>query len=354
MANEMAKVIVAENVNKVNLIVTHIRPHFDEVLAVHLLICYGNNIFPGVDEADIETWTEGKMLKEYAGKTAAQLLAEQGILCVGTCGGIFDEHGNGELTCAHLVAQYLGVADMPELQKILKFCKRVDHDGKSMPFDLHTVMKEMYEDFGDDDEGMQIVFDWAMKAIESHILGQKYFFNCADEFAKTGEIINGGPIKIATVISNSSKMHKWIRSVHSADVIIKKDKVGRMIILPTLKKTQGIIDMRDLARVIRMMEMRKRHVSSRNWKLLEVAGTIDECSCWYFYANGDQLLNGTPTCPDVEPTKLSLKDATEAVAICCAAKFDPCKKERCEKTCNKYQFGLIACRQKRFSEIEKK
>lgn len=354
MANEMAtkKTVIAENIRPVNLIVTHIRPHFDEVLAVYLLKRYGKNYFSGADKVAIEMWTEGKMLKEFAGKTADQLLAEEGILCIGTCGGAFDEHGNGEDTCAHLVAQYLGIAGNPELQKILQFCKRVDHDGKSMPFDLHSTAKEMYDFLGDSDKGMQAVFNWTMQAIESHVFGQRQFHACADEFSKTGNIISGGPIKIATVTSDNPKMHKWIRNAHSADVIIKKDKAGKMIILTSVQKVKDVIDMRDLSRIVRIAEMQKRRLVTPNWHALEAIGTTKECPWWYYYANGEQLFNGTSTSPDVEPTKLSLDDAAKAVAISCAPKVEPCEKENCLKSCYKYQFGLIACRRKRYKNLK--
>lgn len=348
MANEMAETVVAENAKQVNLMVIHLRPHFDEVLAVYLLKYYGQNFFPGVDEASIESWTEGKMLKDYAGKTAEQLLAEEGILCIGTCGGMFDEHVNGDYTCAHLVAKFLDAIDRPELQKILQFCKRVDYDGKSMPFDLHSTMKEMYDFFGDGDDGMQTVYNWAMQAIESHVSGQRQFHACADEFGKTGKIINGGPIKIALVESDNSKMQKWVRHTHSADVICQKKSSGNMMIFTTPDKVKKVIDMRDLVRIVRMVELQKRRKQMPKWYNLEAVGTIEECPWWYYYANGSQLFNGTSTSPDVEPTALSLNDVAKAVAISCAPTIDSCK-IACYKACKKYQFGLIACRQKRFS-----
>ena len=351
MANEMAtnSGAAAANVDKqpkpVDLIVTHFCPHFDEVLAVCLLKEYGQELFPGVEGAGIETWGEGKMLNEYAGKTADGLL-EQKMLCVGTCGGMFDEHVNGEKTCAHLVAEFLGIANRPELRKVLQFCNRVDHDGHSMPFDLHSTMKEMYEFYGDDDNGMQTVLNWAMRAIESHVGGQRQFHACAEEFKRAGgKIINGGPVKIALVQSDNPKMHKWIRHTYSADVIVKMRSSGNMIILTSAQKVKKIIDMRDLARIVRMMELQKRRKILPDWETLEATGTPIECPWWYYYANGEQLLNGTSTSPDIQPTVLTLNEVAQAVAISCAPTIEPCN-QLCFQACNKYPYGLIACRQK--------
>jgi len=346
MANETAKTVLAEKSKPVDLIVTHIRPHFDEVLAVYLLKTYGERLFPGVGDAAIETWGEGRILKEFGGKSAKDLLIELKILCVGTCGGMFDEHVNGELTCAHLVAEFLGIANRPELRKVLQFCNRVDHDGHSMPFDLHSTMKEMYEFYGDDDNGMQTVLNWAMRAIESHVGGQRQFHACAEEFKRAGgKIINGGPVKIALVQSDNPKMHKWIRHTYSADVIVKMRSSGNMIILTSAQKVKKIIDMRDLARIVRMMELQKRRKILPDWETLEATGTPIECPWWYYYANGEQLLNGTSTSPDIQPTVLTLNEVAQAVAISCAPTIEPCN-QLCFQACNKYPYGLIACRQK--------
>lgn len=347
MAIEMAKEMEAKV--KVNLIVTHIRPHFDEVLAIYLLKTYGKSLFPGIDDAQIETWSEGKMIKEYAGKSADDLLREQKILCVGTCGGMFDEHGNSEPTCAHLVAKYLGVADRPELQKIMQFCKRVDYDGKSMPFDLHSTMKEMYDFFGDDDEGMQIVFDWAMRAVESHIHGQRQFHACADEFKKTGKIISGGPIRIVLTESDNLKMWKWVRFAHNSPEIISQKKLsGNCTILTSPQKLKKVADMRDVVRIVRLKECWKRKTKIPSWQVLESPGAIEAFPWWYYYENGCQLFNGTSTSPDVEPTALSQKEIAQAIALACAPAVDPCTAAKCYKSCQKYDLGLIACRQKRF------
>lgn len=352
MANEMAKKneMAAGNGKQpraVDLIITHIRPHFDEVLAIYLLKAFGENFFPGVSNASVETWGEGKMLKEYSGKTPEDLLLEQKMLFIGTCGGEFDEHNKKAYTCAHLVAEFLGIAEKPELQTILQFCKRVDHDGKSMPFDLHSTMKDMYQFIGDDDYGMQIIFDWATQAIHSHIYGQILFYACANEFKITGRIING-PIKIALVESDSPKMNKWIRYFHSADVIVQKKSSGNIIILTSIKRAKKIIDIRDLARIIRTFELRKRNKKTLSWQTLEVPGTVEECPWWYYYTNGEQLLNGTSTSPEVEPTALSLDEAAQAIILACALKIEPCDEENCIETCRRYGLGLIACRQKRF------
>lgn len=351
MAQEMEEKVVKDEKKAwpVKLIVTHVRPHFDEVLAIFMLKTWGNEFFPGVEDADVEAWSEGKMPAEYrdAGKTADDFLQQNQVLAVGTCGGMFDEHGKDSPTCTHLVADYLGIAKKPELQKMLAFCKRVDNEGNSMPFDLHSIMKDMYDLHGDDNEGLQIVIDWALAAISAYVNGQAMFFRCESEFARVGNIIEG-PIRIAIVQSDNSKMNKWIRwKFNSPEVIIQRRSSGHTVILTTSKIG---IDMRDVARIVRLKELQKRKISIPKWQILEAYGPSNECTWWYFYEQGQQLLNGSLTSLEVEPTVLSLLDVAGVVALSCASHIDECKDEECYgHRCEKYHLGLIACRRKRYT-----
>ncbi len=354
MAKEMAKKIIVLSINgkqPVDLIVTHVKPHFDEVLAVYLLKKYGKDLFVGVNDACVETWAEGKMLKEFAGMTAEDLLREKHILCVGTCGGIFDEHGKKDgATCAHLVAKYLGVAENPELQKILQFCKRVDCDGKSMPFDTHSSLKKIYYFLDSIKENEQAGFDWAMLSIESEVYAQKQFHACAEEFEEFGRIINIDPIRIAQVESDNEMMTKWIHNAHNRpEIIVKQDRKGNIIILTSLLN----IDMRDMIRSIRMQEMKERNLSIPKWQTLELEGTTPDCPWWHYNANNRQIYNGSISAPDVEPSVLSLNEVTRAIISGCTSLTNPCEEAQCKKTCTKHKLGLIACRQKRFNEIKK-
>lgn len=351
MANEKQGqgVAKAETPRPVKLIVTHNRPHFDEVLAIFFLKKWGGELFPGVKETSVETWSEGGILDEYkkAGKTVDGLLREEKILPVGTCDGMLDEHGKEAPTCAHLVAEYLGIDHKPELQQILQFCKRVDHDGHSMPFDLHSIMKDMYDFYGDQDEGLQEVLNWTMQAIEAYIYGQQQFFACEEEFAKAGKIIEGGPIRIAIVESNNPQMNKWIRwKFNSPEVIVQRQKSGQTIILTTPKR---LLEMKDLARIVRMKELQKRKMLVPPWQVLEVRGRSNDCPWWYFYEEGGQLLNGSLTAPEVEPTRLSLSEVAGAVALACAPLIEECEEPKCcGPQCEKYRLGLMACRRKRY------
>lgn len=356
--NERAKVIDFKTIKKeerrnwsVKILVTHVRPHFDEVLAIYFLKKWGTKVFPGVEDAEIEVWAEGGIIGEYkkAGKNAQDLLEQEKILPIGICGGIFDEHGKSAPTAAHLVAEYLGIADLPELQQILQFCKRVDYDGHSMPFDIHSLMKVMHDFYGDQNEGLQKVFDWAMDAIEAFVAGQRRFFGCKEEFVKKGKIIKG-PIRIAVVESDNPQMNRWIRwRFESPEIIVQRRTSGQIVIFSSSHLES--VNMIDVARLVRMMELRGRKIITPSWQALEVSGASSDCPWWYFHKEGGQLLNGSLTASEAEPTCLDLDEVVGAVTLACALLLKKCNMVPCPKNrCERYKLGLIECRRMRYEQ----
>ncbi len=330
----------------VKKILVHNRPHFDEVLAIVFLKKWGSSRFPGVRDAEIEAWADGEIPTEYNCKNGDELLRSHQILPVGCCGGILDEHGKAFPNCAHLTAEVLGIEKLPELQMILSFCKRVDHDGHSMPFDPHSLMSDMYDFYGDNDDGLQQVLDWAMKFIEPHIEGQRDFLRCQHDFAKTGQIWRG-PVNIAAVLSDNSKMNKWIRWKFGkeVDIIVQRRSSGNTIIFTSKKR----IDPDDIARLVRMLELKKRRLPYYSWQELEAAGKSEECPWWYYSKmKFAQIMNGSLTVSGVKPSMLSLKEVVGAVSLAGALLFEKCDNDKCKDySCRKYNLRLLACRRKR-------
>jgi len=331
----------------VKKIAMHDQAHFDEVLAYVLCATWGRDIFPWVEKARVEFWTEGRVPDEAKGKSGDEVLLKDKILPIGIGGGILDEHGTGVPTCAHLAAEILQISEKPELQKILQFCKRVDDEGRSMPFDIHSLLNDRWDGCGNERE-LSGVFDWAVDGIRDHLRGQIRFFKCEAEFQKTGRIIKG-PVGIAIVESDSRKMNKWIRWKFGGTVgiIIQRRSTGNTAIFTTPELE---IDFIDVVRIVRMRELIKRNIILPDWQKLEVAEDCDECSFWY-YSKKDksQLLNGSFSAPDKEPTALSLLEVAGAIALACAPLVDPCRDVKCNgRRCEKYVWGFRACRTKRF------
>ncbi|MFH0852508.1 MAG: hypothetical protein V1845_02815 [bacterium] len=339
----------------VKKIATHNMPHFDEVLAYVECVTWGRGIFPGVEKARMEFWTEGRVPEDAKGKSGDEILLKDKILPIGIGGGILDEHGKGISSCAHLAAEILQISHKPELQKILQFCKRVDDEGRSMPFDIHSLLNDGWDDCESDKE-LPAAFDWAVDGIRRHLRGQIRFFKCEDEFREKGRIIKG-PVGIAVVESDSRKMNKWIRWRFGdmVDIIIQRRTTGNTAIFTT-PDFQRKINFIDVVRIVRMQELVKRKIILPDWQEMEVAEDCDKCHFWY-YSKKDksQLLNGSFSAPDKEPTALSFMEVAGAIALACAPLVDPCKEVKCNgRWCEKYVWGLRKCRDKRFNLYHKK
>src|SRR3989344_9190822 len=150
---------------QIDTIVTHHRPHLDEIVAIWLLRKFGEEKFPGINSAKIvyvdagSGPRNGMKEKEWEAK---------GILPIGVWGGCFDEHPTAgterkEKECAAtLVAKVLGVEDDPALEKILKFVTNDDLNASSSPFDLSYVVKLLNQQHPDD---TNFVMEWAMTGL---------------------------------------------------------------------------------------------------------------------------------------------------------------------------------------------
>lgn len=68
---------------------------------------------------------------------------DKDVLCVDTGEEDFDHHGLVGVTSTDLVARELGLEEEKWLQRILRFVKRADLKGMSLPFDMASIQKAM-------------------------------------------------------------------------------------------------------------------------------------------------------------------------------------------------------------------
>lgn len=149
-------------------IITHNRPHADELVALMLLRKFpeGEEKFPGVSSADVEFLGSGKIPD---GKT---YLDFPDTIFLGVGGGPFDEHAtvdkereSGEV-CATLVARYLGIDNRSELQGILNIIKEEDLAPAKDKDALSIAIKFLHSCFKDD---YKKICRWAEIAYMAHV-----------------------------------------------------------------------------------------------------------------------------------------------------------------------------------------
>ena len=347
--------------SKFHTIMTHVKPHLDEILAIWLLRKFGENTFPGVSTAEIVYWGNHGFIR------SAAEYERDGILLLGVGGGRFDEHpsspeeGRKEDECAAtLIAKAIDVNEDPALAKILKYVLSNDTKGGSHPFEIATFVKLLHNQFPDQPER---VMEWAMTALEAKYHEQVEFHSISEEewarIATKEEVpgLRDRKYKMATIVSDNPHASKYARSARGggAEIVILKRSTGNVQIFTT---TQSNINLRDLAQTLRVMEQKaKRRMQTTNFAELGIEGKVPGAEEWFYHLGGQMLLNGSLTAKDVPPTQIPLEKIQEAVRISLnptafeATHAADCKVGVCtakDRHCPWYSWGLQRCRQVRF------
>ena len=341
---------------QITKIATHVRPHLDEIVAIWLLIMFGAKKYPGVAEAIIEYWADGGETPD--GQAASEYEAN-GYLLVGTGGGRFDEHGrNGDAgkngdCAATLVAKDLGIDQDSTLAKILKFTLTNDLRGASHPFDLSAIIKAMYQANPEDPEK---VIAWAIEALTAKYLEQKAFVEAQTTELEKAEVltimVGAKEATLVVIESDNELVSKAARSKDGLDAAIVVQKCSSGNVQIYVNKRHGL-QLFDLAQMLRLEEQHlKGNIVTRDWKVLSAEGKVDGAEEWYFHHEGQMLLNGSLSAPDVSPTQISLERIKQAITIAVNSR---CLPEHCAdsrqctfRDCSWYGLGLHRCRKIRY------
>ncbi|MES2059483.1 MAG: hypothetical protein V4438_00450 [Patescibacteria group bacterium] len=155
----------------VSKIITHNRPHADELVALMMLRKFpeGEQKFLGVRQASVSFMRTGEI---GGGKTANDF---PDTIFLGVGGGEFDEHATSQKNrtegecCATLVAKSLGIDKDPGLQKILTFVKSEDLKGTKVKNELPMIIKFLHQ-FSEDQEKIS---KWAEDAYYAEYISEK-------------------------------------------------------------------------------------------------------------------------------------------------------------------------------------
>ena len=148
---------VATGQRVIKTILTHIKMHLDEYMAIWLLIRFGGKFFSGIDKAEIVSHNNGNVPER------------DDVIAVGTGGGPFDEHAFGkspakEGECsATLVAKHLGIKS-PGLPKLLKYALRNDTRLGDDEFGLAYLVKLLHRKHP---RGVKKVAEWVNLALDA-------------------------------------------------------------------------------------------------------------------------------------------------------------------------------------------
>lgn len=303
-------------------IVTHKRPHLDEIVAIWLLKKFGEESFPGIKNAEINfSGDSSKLLEDIS----AAEWEKAGMLLVGVGGGRFDEHpandnNRKEKDCAAtLVAKELGIDQDPALEKILKFTTADDLNGSGHPFNLAHIIKSLYNLHSENE-----VIKWAMMALDAKHQEQIVFWEIAKtEFEQKAQIEEikkfGLKYRIATVASDCDQINKFARYT-----TIGTETTGGKIAIIIQKKSSGNVQIFTnrkfgfslymVAAQIRLAEQKiQNRPQAKDWREMIGEGKVKNAEEWYYFPKGESLFNGSLTSSNTPPTRLPIEKIQQIV-----------------------------------------
>ena len=346
--------------SRITKIVTHKRPHADELVARMLLRRFkeGREKFPGIETATTSYMTTGEL---QDGKTWTDF---PDTVFLGCGGGPFDEHATSKKereegeSCVTLVAKYLGLENDPGLTKILYFIKREDLGGSKVKHELPSVIKLLHACHKDQDEAIakwtedayyaiyedekvkevsnpktwqpltltstyEVLksqrykdLEWWKKFADDAIrFQQERFDEAAREFGERAEVsriprASGKMLNFAWIESDNEEINKYARS-RGADVFLQFQGQGRCFITTNQRAD---IDLSYAFVLLRMAEQHYRGgIKIKDEAVLGKEGFVDGVPCWYLFHTKHMGFNGSLTATDVEPSKIPRNKIIECI-----------------------------------------
>lgn len=362
----------------VKVIVTHAQPHSEELAARWALKRFGTKKYPGVATARWEFWGEGGRMP--ANRKSREEYEAEGYLFVGCCGSKLDEHqincaSNGECSFT-LTLKDLELDQDPALFKLAEIIKQRDNHGGESFLEIGNVCKAFFaNNNGFSQKNFKDLVSWVEWSFDVLYENQKNFFSddTINDFEKGKEtkikIQNSKghqEITVLTIQSDNPNILRFALSHYGEHVgiIIQQNSSGNVQIF-THKKYR--INLKDVCRALRVEEQKiqKKPGGERitDWEQLELEGKLETIPEWYYHQEGQMLLNGSSTHPNVPATQIPLERIKELV-IWALTNYYPkefnvcCQHGTCKSSINKkcpiYQYGFFRCRAMRFHELYEK
>lgn len=303
----------------IHTIVTHPRPHLDELAAVWAARRFGEERYPGVEGASLEffnpeTHLDGRSEEEWRG---------EGYLFIGVRGGRFDDHPHHRFPsdCAFtLLLKELGKMEDPGVQKLARDVLTEDRNGAPSSLHLASIIKAKHRVVGILDTVKDV--DLSLEALYAQ---QRSFQEAVDIVRKSSMISvhnrrSERPLILVVAESENpdiSPAARWKEGAHAALVVhrhpVHSDGTGGTTYI-SANDHLGIQNVGWLAKELRWAEQKQKgEIVIRDQRLLWADGVLPEVPEWYHHQVAAQIYNGSLTAPHVPRTRLSLKQIED----CC-------------------------------------
>lgn len=298
----------------------------DTAIAFYLLKQFGENQFPGLNDAKVVFWSDLP-----SGKNAFQL-EEEGYVLVDMGGGRFDHHKYGQenltVSSSLMVAQFLGLSDKLEFQKLLELSRRDDLEGKGTlsrdpidrAFGISGLLMSLVKTYPNDP---LLVLNLVVPLFHAHYM-QEYrrYEELPNEYESAlqngkAKVFNavqlGKKVKIVYIETDNSALPSYLRSKDvGAHLVVQKGSTGHVNII---SKQQEKLELHIVAKNIKLLEAQKNNlvltVDSLNE--LEQSGKTNGLPHWYYDTRANTLQNGGINFLGIPPTILTPDEIELAV-----------------------------------------
>ena len=305
--------------SKINKLVVHVGPHFDELLGALLVLLYAGGYWKLAAKLELVTVrTDEEAMKLAATGTA---------VLIGIGGGELDEHkATGRIpdVCAtELVAKLLGLDQRPAFARILKEANRADTEASQTMMELAQLIKRINYDAkrGTPEERSQISWNVVQEVMPSVINDEIEFHElCQPEFERAGSIQHVGDIDVALVRSELISMSRWCRH-EGAGIVVQLDHTDHVRVFTDRKLKHKMPAFMRGCLELELSRDKKLSVEKRQEALAEYDEAVaafnqgrpmPAASHLYAFFKGGMLLNGSLS-HEVQASTITFEDALKII-----------------------------------------
>lgn len=310
---------------KFHTIVLPVAPQPDTLAAIFILKKFGEEKYPGIKEAKIESWS---MMPQ--GKTPESLETD-GVLLIDLGGGRFDHHPQKDKTTAsRLVAEDLGVAESPALAKLLEYARRDDMFGRGTisddpidrAFGLSALIYHLNRSLKNNPgRVVEIILPLLIGHYNEEVRRTEELPKEFEEKQKAGAVEvfevkqRDKKLNVIAIESDNPSLPGYLRSREGGkfDVVVQRTsgKYVNILTRPTKR-----IDLRSLAVLMRTHEATKKGIELEA-SIYELArpGRHPRIKEWYYDRATNSLQNGGLNPREVPPTNLSWEEIKKIIHL---------------------------------------
>lgn len=309
-------------------LVLHQSFHADEAVCVWLFKRFGVKIYQFEKLFEFKNWKIRFLPHDEI--PPQEELMETNEIAFGGGGGDYDEHNKNQkkLCAAILFARRLGLDEDPQLQPLLTYTKQNDTKGYRGFLDIKHQIQLMQKAKKSGEyilaricELLDLWFDYE----------QKPFFATKKEVEENAVVrkmnFKNKEVRVVSVASDREEAHKLCMNLFKPLFSVVKRSNGNCQIFFNQYFQKEVDLFKDVANLIIASELVRWHKE----KAVAIAETGTLSSGIWHVTPGAFIMNGSKTVADMPPTRLTVTEIVNLIAIAVEKKFHPKHKTSCEK-----------------------